>query len=156
MGLDLKPIIPREKITLNEFSSRIIAIDTYNTLYQFLTTIRGADGLQLTDHFGKITSHISGFFYRNINFLSFGIKPVYVFDGKPSSLKSIEITRRKELKKKANIKYEKAMQYNDINNMKKYAQQSTYIKEDMIADIKYILDYLKMERLLLLVIQKCK
>ena len=33
-------------------------------------------------------SHLMGFFYRTIRMVENGIKPVYVFDGKPPELKS--------------------------------------------------------------------
>ena len=105
MGLNLKELVVREKTTLEAFSSKIIAVDAYNAIYQFLASIRGPDGLQLSDSEGRITSHLSGLLYRNINFLSLGIKPVYVFDGKPPSLKTAEIERRKQIKKDATVKY---------------------------------------------------
>ena len=83
MGLDHKPILQREKTKLESFTSKVIAIDAYNAIYQFLAIIRGPDGQHLTDSNGRVTSHLSGLFYRNINFLSLGIKPIYVFDGRP-------------------------------------------------------------------------
>ena len=49
MGLNLKDLVVREKTTLESFASRIIAIDAYNALYQFLATIRGYDGAQLAE-----------------------------------------------------------------------------------------------------------
>ena len=73
MGLDLKPLVVREKTNLESFASKVIAIDAYNAIYQFLAIIRGPDGMPLNDSRGRITSHISGLFYRNINFLSLGI-----------------------------------------------------------------------------------
>ena len=85
MGLDLKQLVVREKTKLESFASKVIAIDAYNAIYQFLAIIRGPDGLHLSDSEGRVTSHLSGLFYRNIKFLSMGIKPVYVFDGKPPS-----------------------------------------------------------------------
>ena len=87
MGLDLKPLLIREKTKIESFKNKIIAIDAYNAIYQFLAIIRGPDGMQLTDSQGRVTSHITGLLYRNINFLSLGVKPVSVFDGKPPSLK---------------------------------------------------------------------
>jgi hypothetical protein len=39
-----------------------------------------------------IISHIMGLFYRTIRMMENGIKPVYVFDGKPPTLKSGEVT----------------------------------------------------------------
>lgn len=36
-------------------------------------------------------SHLMGMFYRSIRMLENGIKPVYVFDGKPPDMKSGEV-----------------------------------------------------------------
>lgn len=139
MGLDLKTLCVREKTNLESFASKIVAIDAYNAIYQFLSIIRGPDGLPLTDYSGKITSHITGLFYRNINFLSLGIQPVYVFDGRPPSLKSAEIERRKQIKKEATIKYENAVSQGRYEDAKKYAQQTSVLKDDMVEDSKKLL-----------------
>jgi flap endonuclease-1 len=139
MGLDLKQLCVRERTNLESFTSKIVAIDAYNAIYQFLSIIRGPDGLPLTDYNGKITSHLSGLFYRNINFLSLGIKPVYVFDGKPPSLKSAEIQRRKQVKKDATIKYEKAISEGNYAEAKKFAQQTSVLRDDMVEESKKLL-----------------
>ncbi len=141
MGLDLKILCVREKTTLESFTSKIVAIDAYNAIYQFLSIIRGPDGLPLIDYSGKITSHISGLFYRNVNFLSLGIKPVYVFDGKPPSLKSAEIERRKQIKKDATIKYEKALSEGKYDEAKKFAQQTSILRDEMVEDSKRLLEF---------------
>ncbi len=141
MGLNLKELVVREKTTLESFSSKVIAIDAYNAIYQFLASIRGPDGLQLSDSEGRITSHLSGLLYRNINFLSLGIKPVYVFDGKPPSLKTAEIERRKQVKKDATIKYEKAIAEGNLEDARKFAQQTTSMKDGMVKESKQILSY---------------
>jgi flap endonuclease-1 len=141
MGLNLKDLVVREKTTLEAFSTKIIAIDAYNAIYQFLASIRGPDGLQLTDADGRITSHLSGLLYRNVNFLSLGIKPVYVFDGKPPSLKTAEIERRKQIKKDATVKYEKAISEGNMEDARKYAQQTTSMKDGMVKESKEFLTY---------------
>ena len=141
MGLNLKELVVREKTTLEAFSSKVIAVDAYNAIYQFLASIRGPDGLQLSDSEGRITSHLSGLLYRNINFLSLGIKPVYVFDGKPPSLKTAEIERRKQIKKDATVKYEKAIAEGNMEDARKFAQQTTSMKDGMVNESKQILSY---------------
>ena len=140
MGLDLKPLLIREKTKLESFTNKIVAIDAYNAIYQFLAIIRGPEGLHLSDTQGHVTSHITGLFYRNINFLSLGIKPVYVFDGKPPSLKSAEIEHRKQIKKDATVKYERAMSEGKMDDARKYAQQTTSMKDGMVEDSKHLLD----------------
>ena len=140
MGLDLKPLLIREKTKLESFTNKIVAIDAYNAIYQFLAIIRGPDGMQLTDSQGRVTSHITGLLYRNINFLSLGVKPVYVFDGKPPSLKSAEIELRKRTKKDATVKYERALSEGNMEDARKYAQQTTSMRDGMVDDSKYLLD----------------
>jgi len=140
LGLDLKQLVFREKTNLESFASKVIAIDAYNAIYQFLAIIRGPDGNNLSDSSGRVTSHLTGLFYRNIKFLSIGIKPVYVFDGKPPTLKSAEIQRRKKIKKDATIKYEKALSEGNLQDARKYAQQTSVMKDTMVDDSKKILN----------------
>ena len=140
MGLDLKPLLVREKTQLESFTNKVVAIDAYNAIYQFLAIIRGPEGLHLTDSQGRVTSHITGLLFRNINFLTMGIKPVYVFDGKPPSLKSAEIEKRKQIKKEATVKYEKAISAGDMEDARKYAQQTTSMRDGMVEDSKKLLD----------------
>ena len=140
MGLNLKDLIVKEKTTLEAFSTKVIAIDAYNAIYQFLASIRGSDGLQLMDSQGRVTSHLSGLLYRNVNFLSLGIKPVYVFDGKAPSLKAAEIQRRKQIKKDATIKYEKAIAEGNLEDARKFAQQTTSMRDGMVKESKKLLE----------------
>ncbi|RNJ75674.1 MAG: flap endonuclease-1 [Nitrosopumilus sp. B06] len=139
MGLNLKELVVREKTDLESFSSKVVAIDAYNAIYQFLASIRGPDGMQLADSQGRTTSHLSGLFYRNVNFLSMGIRPVYVFDGRPPSLKAAEIERRRQIKKDATVKYERAVAEGNMEDARKYAQQTTAMKDGMVKESKQLL-----------------
>ena len=65
MGVKLKDIIQPEQIDFKDLKGRAISIDAFNTLYQFLSTIRQRDGRPLSDSNGNITSHLSGILYRN-------------------------------------------------------------------------------------------
>ena len=140
MGIQISEIIPRQEIKLEDLKGKIVAIDAFNTLYQFLTTIRQPDGTPLMDKKGRVTSHLSGLFYRNINLLLEGIKPVYVFDGKPPELKGEEIKRRTEAKQEAQEKYEEAKKVGDIGAMHKYSQQFTRVDAQIIKESKELLE----------------
>lgn len=142
MGVQISEIINRKEIDLSELKGKTIAIDAMNTLYQFLTTIRQSDGTPLMDKEGKITSHLSGLFYRNIALLEEGIKPVYVFDGIPSELKRKEIEKRKSKKMIAQEKYEQARDSGNISEMKKYSQQTVKIDSEIILESKIFLEAL--------------
>jgi flap endonuclease-1 len=140
MGVDLGDIIPREKIELEDIAGWRLAIDAYNALYQFLAIIRGAAGEHLRDSKGRVTSHISGLFYRTVNLLELGIKPVYVFDGKPPEMKMIEIERRSARREAAAEEYKKAIIHGDIEQARKYAEASTSLRKEMVEDAKKLLD----------------
>ncbi len=139
MGIQISEIIPKKEISIKDLKGKIIAIDAFNTIYQFLTTIRQADGTPLMDSKGKITSHLSGLFYRNINLLLEGVKPIYVFDGKPPELKGAERDRRTQLKEAAQEKYNQAKSQGDIDAMRKYSQQFVSINDEIIQESKELL-----------------
>src|SRR3989442_15219341 len=101
MGINLSDIVAPEPRTLEDFSGKVLAIDAFNTLYQFLAIIRQPDGTPLMDRQGRVTSHLSGLIYRLSNFVAAGIKPVFVFDGEPPRLKARTIQSRGEIKRRA-------------------------------------------------------
>lgn len=146
MGVNLKDLIPDDvKIVVDDMRmlrGRAVAIDGYNALYQFLTAIRQPDGTPLMDSRGRITSHLSGLFYRTINLMENGIKPVYVFDGKPPEIKKMEIERRKKVKEEAVKKYEEAVKKGDLEAAKRYAQMASKLTEEMVGDAKKLLTYM--------------
>lgn len=143
MGVDLGPLIKkRRSVKLEELHGKAIAIDAYNALYQFLTVIRGEQGEPLMDSKGRVTSHLSGLYYRTINLLEKGVKPIFVFDGKAPELKSREIERRLRAKEEALRKYEEALARGDLEAAKRYAAISAKLKDYMVEDAKKLLSLL--------------
>ena len=140
MGVQLLGIISKRKVNLSHLSNRTIAIDAHNALYQFLSVIRGANGVPLRNRRGEITSHLSGLFYRSINLMETGIKPIYVFDGKPPRLKKTEIEKRKIVKEQATQKYEKALEIGDFEEARVHAQAMSRLSEQMIKNSKRLLN----------------
>lgn len=140
MGINVGEIIPKKEIELSYLKDKIIAVDAYNTLYQFLTTIRQPDGTPLQDSSGNVTSHLSGLLYRNLNLILNGVKLVYVFDGKPPELKQCEIEKRKQVKYVSEQKYEEAKKLRDIDAMKKYSSRTVSLNNDIIEQSKELLE----------------
>ncbi len=141
MGVQLRDIIVRKEIELEELSGKRIAIDGFNMLYQFLSIIRDREtGEPLRDSKGRITSHLSGLFYRTINLMEKGIRPVFVFDGKPPEFKEKTIEKRKEFKEEMKKRYEKALEEGDIEEIRIAAQGTAYLTEEMIEEAKELLD----------------
>ena len=142
MGVDLRGIVYAKKARLESFSGRIVAIDAYNAIYQFLASIRGESGEPLRDRSGKVTSHLTGLFYRNVNLVSLGIRPVYVLDGKPPEMKGSEIERRRQVKKVASDKFKRALTAGDLEGARKYARATSVLQNYMREDAKRILSLL--------------
>jgi len=139
MGIALKDIISGKEVEIKSLANKVICIDGPMILYQFLTTIRQADGSYFTDEKGDITSHLIGINSRITKLVQYGLKIVFVFDGKSPELKKQEQERRKELKKSAEAKYKVAMEKKDFAEMKKYASRSVHLTKDIIDEAKELI-----------------
>lgn len=140
MGLNIKDIIPRKEIAIPDLKDKLVFVDAYNMLYQFLSTIRQPDGTPLMDNKRRVTSHLSGIFYRNVNLIAEGIKLVYVFDGQPPELKGKIHELRSEARNLAKSKYEEAKRGDDEEGMKRYSSQIIRLDSEMIAESKELLE----------------
>ncbi len=141
MGVDLGDLFEKKEIDLSDLKGKVIAIDAYNTLYQFLSIIRQRDGTPLIDSHGEITSHLSGFLYRTTNLIEADIKPVFVFDGEPPKFKNETIEERKRIRTEAMERWEEAKARGDKDAFK-YAQASSHIKGNMVEDTLKLLGFM--------------
>ncbi|RLF83627.1 flap endonuclease-1 [Thermococci archaeon] len=140
MGVPIGELLPKKELELENLNGRKVAIDAFNAIYQFLSTIRQRDGTPLMDSKGRITSHLSGLFYRTINLMEAGIKPAYVFDGKPPEFKKKELEKRAEAREEALEKWEMALARGELEEAKKYAQRASKVNEILIEDAKKLLE----------------
>lgn len=139
MGVQIKDILEFDEIELNSISNKKIAIDSFNMLYQFLASIRQADGSSLTDSKGNVTSHLKGLFNRCVYFKKNGIKAVFVFDGIAPKLKEKERENRAAKKIEADIKYREALELGVMEDAKKYAQGINKLESFMVDDAKKLI-----------------
>jgi flap endonuclease-1 len=142
MGIQLGPLLETRKIKVEELSGQRVAIDGFNVLYQFLTSIRQADGSLLTDPKGRVTSHLSGILFRFSKLVAKGLKLCIVFDGKPPALKKNLLEQRRRRKIKAQIEWEAAIEAGDTETARTKAQQTTRLESHMINESKKLLDLL--------------
>lgn len=139
MGVQISSIIPSREIELTDLSGKKIAIDAFNTLFQFLAIIRDRiTGEPLKDSQGRVTSHLSGLLYRTSNLIEAGIKPVFVFDGKPPAFKKETLAERENTKKEAEKKWAEALERGEPAI--KYAQASSRMTDEMLDSSKELLD----------------
>ncbi len=139
MGLQLKDLVQGKEIELKDLAGKKIAIDTYNILYQFLASIRSADGSLLTDSHGNVTSHLMGLFSRTTHLMQHNIQLIFVFDGKAPELKRKEQERRRAVKEDAQAAYETAKEEEDIEAMKKFASRTARLTPEMLAEAKALI-----------------
>ncbi|MBM3232950.1 flap endonuclease-1 [Candidatus Pacearchaeota archaeon] len=142
MGLQIGDIVPRKEVKFEDLKGKVIAIDAFNAIYQFLSSIRQPDGTPLMDSQKRVTSHLSGLFYRNVSLLLEGIKLVYVFDGEYHKLKGKTHALRQEAKDLAKERYEEAKDEEDIEGMSKYSRGFIRLDEGMIEESKELLNAL--------------
>ena len=103
MGINnLMPLIRQKApgaisdIMIDKLSGKYIALDASQAMYQFLTATQhikkggsdeGSTINEIKDSEGNLTAHLIGLFYKTLFFFENGIKPIWVFDGKPPDLK---------------------------------------------------------------------
>jgi len=107
---------------------RKIAIDASMAIYQFLIAVRSssapnAQSFVLTNADGETTSHIQGMFNRTIRYMTEGIQPVFVFDGKPPQFKSGELQKRREKREKAQAALAQAMKDDNVAEQDKQSKR---------------------------------
>src|SRR3989344_4103254 len=139
MGVKLTDLLVKQQISFEDLKGKKIAIDASNMLYQFLSSIRQADGTPLKDRKGNITSHLVGTFSRISNLMDKGVKIVVVFDGKMPLLK-VKTQEEREYKKQiAEKKFQEAKEEEDTENMYKYAKQTTRVSKEIFEETKELL-----------------
>ncbi len=140
MGVQIKDILEYDEITLNSISNKKIAIDSFNMIYQFLSSIRQSDGNPLTDLKGEVTSHLKGLFNRCVYFKKNNIKAVFVFDGIAPKLKEKEREIRAKKKAEALAKQKIAQNEGNQEDMAKYARGTSKLTPQMVEESKELIE----------------
>ncbi|KAF8547455.1 PIN domain-like protein [Imleria badia] len=109
---------------------RKVAIDASMSIYQFLIAVRQKDGEMLTNDAGETTSHLMGFFYRTIRIVENGIKPAYVFDGRPPELKSGVLAKRFERREEAKADGEEAKETGTAEEVDKFTRRTVRVTRE--------------------------
>lgn len=122
----------------SEIRGKVIALDTSNILYQFLIAIKNNTD-DFTTKEGKITTHIHAILMKTISLIKRGIKPIFVFDGVPPSIKRDTLKGRNEDKDKARIKLSEAT---DEEEIKKYKKRMVSVSQEQMDECKELLGYM--------------
>ncbi len=143
MGVLLTPIILKKTLSLDELKGRSFAVDGFNVLHQFLALIRTRDGTPLMDGEGRVTSHLVGLAFRTTRLVSdYGMKLVFVFDGRPPDLKLREVEKRREARRKAEEEYREAVSRGDYAAAYSKAVMTGRLTREGLDDAKRLLTLL--------------
>ncbi|KAM1691481.1 hypothetical protein ACFXTN_030270 [Malus domestica] len=121
------------------YFGRKIAIDASMSIYQFLIVVGRTGTEMLTNEAGEVTSHLQGMFSRTIRLLEAGIKPLYVFDGKPPELKKQELAKRYSKRADATDDLAAAVEDGNKEDIEKYSKRTVKVTKQHNDDCKRLL-----------------
>ena len=141
-----------KEIKVQDLQDKIIAIDTSIILYQYMIAIK-TNTQDFKTSSGKITSHIHAILIKTLSLLKQKIKPIFIFDGSPPSIKKNILQNRKKIKDKANekIDYINDELKNNTNQdeidvleleKKKYEKRTLLITQEQIEECQEIINLL--------------
>ena len=119
---------------LYKLSGKKVAVDASLIIYQNLLNIGNRPLFKNSK--GKITNHLSGLFYKIVNYQSLNIEMIFIFDGKPPEIKSDTINDRK---KKCDDAKEKMNTCENKEDKDKYEKASLRLTKEIINDVKKLL-----------------
>ena len=140
MGVVLTPIVERTPVSLGHLRGRTLAVDTHGELYQFLALIRLHDGTPLRDASGRVTSHLSGLFFRTTRLIAeHGLRLVFVFDGAPPALKTAEIDKRRAIKQRYEQERDEALARGDTAAAYSKSTMTSRLTREMVGEARELL-----------------
>ena len=140
MGVVLTPIVEPQPIALGDLRDRMLAVDGNGELYQFLALIRLRDGTPLADATGRVTSHLSGLFFRTTRLMAeHGVKLVFVFDGAPPKQKLAELDRRRAVKAEFERARADAIARGDLEQAYSKATMTSKLTREMVGEARELL-----------------
>ena len=143
MGVVLTPIVQPQLLEPADLRGRTLAVDAHGELYQFLALIRLRDGTPLRDDQGRITSHLSGLFFRTTRLIAeHGLKLVFVFDGAPPAEKAMELQRRRAVKAEFEQARQAAVERGDLATAYAKATMTSRLTREMAGEARELLTLL--------------
>lgn len=135
MGVLLTPIVTKRTLALADLRDRTLAVDGNAELYQFLALIRLRNGEPLHDSNGRITSHLSGLFFRVTRLIAeYGVRLVFVFDGTPPALKAREVAKRRATRARYEDERTAALARGDTAAAYAKATMTSRLTREMVAE----------------------
>jgi flap endonuclease-1 len=140
VGVPLTPIVVKQTVSLEALGGRTLAVDGNGELYQFLALIRRHDGTLLMDSTGRVTSHLSGLFYRTTRLIAdHRLSLAFVFDGTPPARKAEEIAKRRAVRQRYETEHAAAVERGDFAQAYSKATMTSRLTREMVAEARELL-----------------
>jgi flap endonuclease-1 len=124
---------------LDSYFGRKIAVDASMHIYQFMAVVGRQGDQVLTNADGEVTAHLVGMMYRTSRLLEAGVKPVYVFDGKPPTLKGGELAKRGAKREEAKQQLKEAKERGDEATVEKLSKRTMRVTRQHNEECKRLL-----------------
>lgn len=124
--------------SLYAFRDKKVAIDTSIFIYRSLSHVR-SNGDYLRNKDGVIVSHIVGLFNKTVQYLSVGIQPIYILDGKPPVEKWECIQERQKKVQECKVKMEAET---DEKEKRKLEKGTIRVTKEYIDDLKKLFHFM--------------
>jgi flap endonuclease-1 len=140
VGVVLTPIVGKQPIALEDLRGRTLAVDGNGELYQFLALIRLRDGALLRDAKGRVTSHLSGLFFRTTRLIAeHGLRLAFVFDGTPPLRKAAELAKRRAVRAEYEEAHATAVARGDLRAAYAKATMTSRLTREMVHEARELL-----------------
>ena len=93
----------------------------------------------MSDAEGNATGHLIGLFHRTVQFIEAGVKPIWIFDGKPPDMKDSEINKRRSHKKEAAEDCKEAIEDGDFDKARQLSARTIRVSKQMKEDAKRLI-----------------
>lgn len=117
------------------YLDRRVAIDASMHIYQFMIAVGRTGEQTLTNEAGEVTSHLQGMLMRTSRMLEAGIKPVYVFDGKPPTMKGGELAKRKDKREEAEAALKAAREAGNQEEVEKLSKRTVRVSKEQSMEV---------------------
>lgn len=116
---------------LHHISNKRVAVDASLFIYKMVCSF--------SDNDTNSMRHVTGLYYKNLNYLNLNITPIYIFDGKPPPQKDEVLKQRKQKQQSNQELYDKET---DEVKKNKYHKMTFRITKKHIDDVKTLLTHM--------------
>lgn len=119
-----------------DYKGNIYTIDSPIMIYKFCLALMNTNNYESNS--GEIIAHLFACFFKSLSMIKYGIWPLWIFDGKPPSIKYNTLDQRKKNRDNVSKNYTENSNLTDDEKLK-FKKKMFTITPKQIEEIKYVL-----------------